>query len=351
MPLLFVLDCLLAYALGITSRVLPYLCFLLLTSVIASPNQTRTVTSRELVDLDLFSDFSAAAYCASNYALLSDSCVVCPYPACGVLNNSRSTSAEVFGSFRMVDEYKTTGLVMIDHTRQIIVISFRGTHTTNDWLTDLRFLLTHADDICTGCKAHSGFLGSWRGVREGVWNDWLALQTTFTSYKTIVTGHSLGGAIAQLCAAQFKAQYPTLSMSLYTFGSPRVGDSTFATCLEWLFGPENHRATHLNDPIPRLPARALGGYVHAGPEYFIAAPHIANALSADYSTLLAPKNLVVRPSDIQVLIGPESPLGNLGFSCTNFAMHSEYVGPMSGCSEYDLQQSGGWPSKQGSGRL
>jgi len=42
----------------------------------------------------------------------------------------------------------------------------------------------------------------------------------------IVTGHSLGGAIATLAVAELISKGIQVD-NLYTFGSPRVGDSNF----------------------------------------------------------------------------------------------------------------------------
>jgi predicted lipase len=51
----------------------------------------------------------------------------------------------------------------------------------------------------------------------------------------LVTGHSLGAAIATLTAAHLLADFNVnpASVSLYTFGSPRVGDRAFA---DWFDG-------------------------------------------------------------------------------------------------------------------
>ena len=42
-------------------------------------------------------------------------------------------------------------------------------------------------------------------------------------------GHSLGGALAELAAFEFKARYPHHSANLVTFGSPRVGNFKFSS--------------------------------------------------------------------------------------------------------------------------
>lgn len=39
-----------------------------------------------------------------------------------------------------------------------------------------------------------------------------------------VTGHSLGGALATLATLDHRRRYPTANVTMYNFGSPRVGN-------------------------------------------------------------------------------------------------------------------------------
>ena len=86
-----------------------------------------------------------------------------------------------------------------------------------DLLTDLRFFPTHltwkkheecslrlSDDIQKqAVRAHRGF----RGAYASVWSSILTIAAQVTNWKedwTIyVTGHSLGGALATLCAFEY----------------------------------------------------------------------------------------------------------------------------------------------------
>ena len=46
------------------------------------------------------------------------------------------------------------------------------------------------------------------------------------------TGHSLGGALCTLFAAETKVRYPEIGCVLYNFGSPKVGDDEFVRRFE-----------------------------------------------------------------------------------------------------------------------
>ena len=67
-----------------------------------------------------------------------------------------------------------------------------------------------------------------------------------------LTGHSLGGALATLCAADLAANTKFTSPSVYTFGSPRVGNPTFAGFFNRRTGP-HYRVYNSEDVVTSLP--------------------------------------------------------------------------------------------------
>jgi hypothetical protein len=71
----------------------------------------------------------------------------------------------------------------------------------------------------------------------------------------LLTGHSLGAALATLMASW------TPSAQLYTYGSPRVGDAAFAQSIR---NAAATRVVNCCDLATRIPPEAVFGYVHAG---------------------------------------------------------------------------------------
>ena len=119
------------------------------------------------------------------------------------------------------------------------------------------------------CQATQGFYGSWLEARYQVLPALKTAAALYPSYPLTVTGHSLGGAIATLAAADIRNQhYPSAPIDLYTYGSPRVGTSGLADYITAQAGGKEYRATHHDDPVPRLPPYTLG-FRHVDPEYFI----------------------------------------------------------------------------------
>jgi len=82
---------------------------------------------------------------------------------------------------------------------------------------------------------HQGFLTTWRatGVHDQVLSllrDLLAAAPNPDAVRVLCTGHSLGGAVAQLASFDIARELgvPPAMMSVYTFGCPRIGNRALA---------------------------------------------------------------------------------------------------------------------------
>ena len=97
-----------------------------------------------------------------------------------------------------------TGFVATDGTNELIVVSFRGSESIANYLTDVDFPLVAATDICSDCYAEDGFYTSWEEAKSGVTSAVISAAQANPNYEVISTGHSLGAAIATLCAAELR---------------------------------------------------------------------------------------------------------------------------------------------------
>jgi triacylglycerol lipase len=111
-------------------------------------------------------------------------------------------------------------------------------------------------DTGRGMKVHQGF----QRALDEVWQDLLdALKPLHSPSRTLwMTGHSLGAALATLAAERYKNV-----QGLYTFGSPRVGDSRFRV----QFPAKGYRLVHNNDIVTELPLPGI--YFHVGELWYI----------------------------------------------------------------------------------
>lgn len=137
-----------------------------------------------------------------------------------------------------------------------LYVAFRGTEATNpiDWIKNAEFKPLVGE---LGGKVHSGFNS---GVEE-VWGELLAVIAA-AGKPVILTGHSLGGALATLAAARVhEAGHPVAGV--YTYGQPRVGHGDFRSAFESRLGDVTYRHINHIDLVTRVPL-LLQRYRHIG---------------------------------------------------------------------------------------
>ena len=168
------------------------------------------------------------------------------------------------GTFDFIEGRDTQGFVVQDDTT--ILVAFRGTQPNRpvDWLSDAK--ARHARWAHNIGKVHTGFYEA----LDVVWKDGqgtLPRRLANRGTRSVwITGHSLGGALAELCAARacFDSRITSIPIeAVYTFGQPRVGDAEFATLLHDKMGVSVHRFVNDRDIVPRVPLFGMG-YCHYG---------------------------------------------------------------------------------------
>jgi len=138
------------------------------------------------------------------------------------------------------------------------VIVCRGTEP-NDWndiKADVDAVSVLAD---TAGRVHRGF-------KSEVDHLWPCLEQALKENDKPLwfAGHSLGGAMATICAGRCKlAEIASNPSGLFTFGSPRVGNQRFINFVKI----PHYRFVNNNDIVSRTPPRWLG-YRHSGRELY-----------------------------------------------------------------------------------
>ncbi len=169
------------------------------------------------------------------------------------LGAGSSRIAGVSGTARLIKS--TSGFCSVaqgrNHYNGHLLILARGTNNAFDWATDLTIGCNRTN---SGYLVHSGFNETFKSLLN------LGLRSAVAPYlgmifKVHVVGHSLGGALATLIAEWIHAQTGgSASVSLYTFGSPRVGLEPYSKHMESLLGTENiFRVYHQQDPVTWIP--------------------------------------------------------------------------------------------------
>ena len=62
-------------------------------------------------------------------------------------------------------------------------------------------------DVCPKCDAHEGFFSMWNSFKDETLNHVKYLNGKYSDSKIIVTGHSLGAALATLAGYDLRREY------------------------------------------------------------------------------------------------------------------------------------------------
>mmetsp|Transcript_9591 Transcript_9591/g.23904 ORF Transcript_9591/g.23904 Transcript_9591/m.23904 type:complete len:384 (+) Transcript_9591:88-1239(+) len=165
-----------------------------------------------------------------------------------------------------------------------IVLSFQGTQgdSMGDWVDDFMFAMgtppdtwgwPSGEDIDVDLRIEDGFAYAWDELRDQAFNLTTTLMDTYPSAKYMVTGHSLGGALASLAAADLALNGIPVDM-VYLFGAPRAGNLGWAFFYNELLALKNvtYRLVNQRDPVPHIPYTGITfmrGYHHVGIEVWL----------------------------------------------------------------------------------
>lgn len=216
----------------------------------------------------------------------------------------------------VIDNPKSGIQCQIRRRTEKLIISFRGTNSFKDGLTDAKFwrckppLNENGESpFCfeeSGCgikygkiKIHCGFYNAYKtsAVRSEI------LKAVMPEIKKIeITGHSYGAALAILSAWDLQQRFPSIDYEVVVFGCPRVGNRAFAR--EYnnrIF--KTIRVENGNDAVTKIPFSAMG-YRHVGITLHIGKLRIPFMFSVKdhhaqeyYSNLLKCPCLLKNPDD------------------------------------------------------
>jgi hypothetical protein len=141
------------------------------------------------------------------------------------------------------------------------VVSIRGTEGLLEWLQDARYLLVKCPFLKGAGNTEDGFTAVYQSLRlttdpkstrliEALPN--MAFPHPVSSLT--ICGHSLGGALVTLFALDVAANIRFTHPAVYSYASPRTGDSSFVDTYNQLV-PNTLRFANRLDIVPKVPLR------------------------------------------------------------------------------------------------
>lgn len=159
--------------------------------------------------------------------------------------------------------HDTNGYIGYHSSQKTIYVAFRGSESIKNWIDNLDVILT-TYPLCSGCEVHKGFYSAEQASISGIISTVRNLKNTFPTYSVIVTGHSLGAALATLTAMDLM-QAGISNVRLFHYGSPRVGNTAFATYASSKM-TDRSRVTHRKDMVVHSPMHER--FTHISNEYY-----------------------------------------------------------------------------------
>jgi hypothetical protein len=156
--------------------------------------------------------------------------------------------------------------------RRDILVAWRGTQTSREWIQDITdilapYRLSSTATLDQGVRVEKGFENCYTSVgqdsrcaRETVRSEITRLVDEYKdkNLSVTLTGHNLGASLATLSSYHIKqilkAHSPArpILVTVFAFASPRVGNRAFALRMEEL-GVKVLQLVNKNDIVPKVP--------------------------------------------------------------------------------------------------
>jgi len=160
----------------------------------------------------------------------------------------------------MLAESNIFGLVAWNVAEKTALVAFRGTQTVQEWIADVDAIAVPYLAVPGAGLVHMGFQLVYEHVRKNTAQ--ILVNGCAGAQRILVTGHSLGGALAVLAAYDIAKNSPLgKTPEVYTLAGPRTGAPDFAgkfnaqikTC---------ERVVNFMDMVPQVPLPPV--YEHVG---------------------------------------------------------------------------------------
>ncbi|CAG5076439.1 Oidioi.mRNA.OKI2018_I69.PAR.g8461.t1.cds [Oikopleura dioica] len=131
-----------------------------------------------------------------------------------------------------------------------LVISIAGTHSFRDIIQDLNIFKRKFED--TEARVHAGFYNQFLALKPKIRNRVEVILNETLVDEILITGHSLGGAVAAMFGAYLAAEFENQNFRVVTFGCPKPGNSDFRELFQQRV-KKHLRVRVTTDPVTLVP--------------------------------------------------------------------------------------------------
>lgn len=162
-------------------------------------------------------------------------------------------------SYEIIEDKTTDTECFVKKNGNNILIIFRGTDSAVNWSNNFLFCKKTIPygNSDSKIRVHNGFLKGYKSIRHKLYT-----RIPYDTCRIKITGHSLGAALAVLCAVDLQYNFKNADIETFLFGCPRIGNKDFVRSYnKRVF--KTLRVTNGNDIVTKLPP-AVFGYRHVG---------------------------------------------------------------------------------------
>ncbi|ORZ37811.1 Alpha/Beta hydrolase protein [Catenaria anguillulae PL171] len=238
------------------------------TMAAKTPRDVPQLGTSELDQLKKFAHYAGVVYCGDRQSLMSWTCGArCRDPI--TAGTKTHGVYDVAGNFGFIAERPSS--------KEIYVV-FRGSSDIRNWLDNFQLWQREwpfpiAVKPERKVQVHKGFIDAYDRLRGDVTKTLRGLlaDPAKKDWTVVITGHSLGAAMATIAAVDLVSAGIGLDpakVTLSAFHSPRVGNSEFSRIVSNLGLAQVERVAQDNDIIVHVPSDWLG-YEHIAGEKYI----------------------------------------------------------------------------------
>mmetsp|Transcript_2098 Transcript_2098/g.1912 ORF Transcript_2098/g.1912 Transcript_2098/m.1912 type:complete len:235 (-) Transcript_2098:380-1084(-) len=195
--------------------------------------------------------YSSLSYC-SDSVLQQASCDKCS------IFDSQAIYLHQYSSVNSVIDDSVSYSMFVDHDNQYLVAAFRGTNTDTQLLQEgfTEEAVKYDLHSINGNPYVMSFFYS--AYKDNLRSDFLSnledYINEYSGYTVVITGHSLGAALATHAALDIvlSGYVDSSNIIFYNYGCPRVGTYDFASAVEQNV-PTLFRVVHYKDMVPHVP--------------------------------------------------------------------------------------------------
>ena len=182
----------------------------------------------------------------------------------------------------VVEDNGIRALQGYDSNTETLFVAFRGSVNIQNWIDNIQSskINPYSD---TSIGVEKGFYKAYNYVKTEIFDNLPLLAKKYGTHDILITGHSLGAAMATLMTYEVSTSIPIYTVThLITFGSPRVGNPEFVQSFNHHYSNVYYRITHYYDMVPHVPEEFMG-YLHISNEIWYNEDNTYFTICDDYN--------------------------------------------------------------------